>query len=260
MASLEPMNLSGKNYLITGAASGIGLATARLLKRHGATLVLWDYNADALGNAAQELQCYSKVVDVAQSNAVQAGLTEAISQVGKLDGVIHSAGILRTGPFESLDIATHQRTIEVDLFGAVAVAYASLPYLKQSRGSLIFLGSGSAFWGTAEFNSYGAAKAGVLNLAQALRTELARTGVHIGVVNPLFVSSPMLDETNRQAKYIRRFGIVHTPEQVAAAILTGMEKRRFMIWPSPVLKTRGMYWATRHLHFIAPSIIRLLWR
>ncbi len=254
------MNLSGKNYLITGAASGIGLATARLLKQHGANLVLWDFNAEALENAVQELQGHSKVVDVAQADAVQAGFTEAIAQVGKLDGVIHSAGILRTGPFQSLDVPTHRRTIEVDLFGAVAVAYAALPHLKQSRGSLIFLGSGSAFWGTAEFNSYGAAKAGVLNLAQALRTELASSGVHIGVVNPLFVGSPMLDEANRQAKYIRRFGIVHTPEQVAEAILTGMEKRRFMIWPNPVLKTRGLYWATRHLHFIAPSIMRLLWR
>ncbi|MCQ3929251.1 MAG: short-chain dehydrogenase [Chloroflexi bacterium] len=254
------INFSGKNYLITGAASGIGLATARLLKQHGAVLVLWDFNAGALEQTAQELQCHFKVVDVAQPDAVQAGFAEAISQVGRLDGVIHSAGILRTGPFESLDIDTHRRTIEIDLFGAVAVAYAALPYLKQSHGSLIFLGSGSAFWGTAEFNSYGAAKAGVLNLAQALRTELAGTGVHVGVVNPLFVGSPMLDETNRQAKYIRRFGIVHTPEQVAEAILKGLDKRRFMIWPSPILKTRGMYWATRHLHFAAPLLMRLLWR
>lgn len=259
MAKTSTVN--GKGFIITGAASGIGLATARLLKQYDAKLALWDFNADALQNAADELGAsHHQVIDISQAEQVKNAFAEAATQFGKIDGVIHSAGILRTGSFESLDIETHRRTIEIDLFGAVAVAHAALPYLKQSQGSLIFLGSGSAFWGTAEFNSYGAAKAGVVNLAQALRTELAATGVHVGLVSPLFVASPMLNETNRQARYIKKFGIVHTPEQVAEAIITGLVHRRAMIWPTPAWKPHTMYWATHHLHFIAPFLMRKFWR
>jgi short-subunit dehydrogenase len=120
------------------------------------------------------------------------------------------------------------------------------------------MGSGSSYYGTPEFNTYGAAKAGVLNLAQALRIEVENSGVHVAVVNPLFVKSPMLDERNRRARYVRRFGMTHTPEQVARSIVRGIERRQFLIFPS--LRPRINYLLTRQLHWLAHPIMRFFWR
>ncbi len=77
------------------------------------------------------------------------------------------------------------------------------------------MGSTSAFYGPPEFASYGTTKAGVLSLAQALRIELDGTGISIGVCNPLFVGSPMLDDANRKARTFQRQGVTNTPEEVA---------------------------------------------
>jgi short-subunit dehydrogenase len=215
-------SFTDQGFIITGAASGIGLATARLLKERGVRLVLWDRDADALQLVAPELHAYSVVVDITQIEQVQQAMTQTIQHVGAIHGLIHSAGVLHTGLFEQLSVDQHRRILEVNLFGTVLVAYAALPYIKQTCGSLILLGSASAFHGTPEFASYGATKAAILNLAQALRIELANSGMHIGVVNPLFVESPMLDDRNRQARLCQRFGVFHTADEVAHAIIRGV--------------------------------------
>lgn len=252
---MNPNNkpFAGRGFLITGAASGIGLSTARLLKSGGAQLALWDNNETALNRIGEELGAFVAAVDISQPAQVQSALTVVVGQLGAISGVIHSAGILRIGNFENTDLETHRRTININLFGTVAVAHAVIPYLKLTRGALMLLCSVSAFYGVPEYASYSASKAGVLGLAQALRNELAGTGIHIGVVCPHSVNSPMLDEANRKSRVIQKFGIPQTPEQIAEAIVRSIKQRQYMVIPG--FQARLIFWLTRVLR---PSIAEKL--
>jgi NAD(P)-dependent dehydrogenase (short-subunit alcohol dehydrogenase family) len=249
----------GRGFLITGGASGIGLASARLLKVRGARLVLWDQNAAALEQAASELNAHHATVDITRPEKVLPAMDDATRYLGALDGVLHSAGILRTGLFEEVDVETHRRTLEVNLFGTLLMAHAALPYLRASHGSLILMCSVAAFHGPPEYSSYGASKAGVLTFAQALRVELAGTGVHVGVVSPNSVNTPMLDAHNRQSRFNRRLGIPHTADDVAKVILAGIAQRRFMIWPSQ--QPRLIFWLSRVLNPpLSHAVMLRVWR
>lgn len=245
--------LKNHHFLITGGASGIGLATARMLQQHGATLTLWDVNATAVAQVAQELQVTSSVVDITQPPEIKS----ALASLDKLDGVIHCAGILHSGMFETLDLEKQRRIIEVNFFGTVAVIQAVLPLLKKSRGSLILAGSVAAFGGSPEEATYGASKAAVLSLAQTLRVELDGTGVHIGVFCPHFVDTPMVQQ-NPDVKLYQLIGNKHTADDVAQAIVRGIRKRHFMIFPS--LEVQGAWWLSRYGHGLVFPIVRRSWQ
>jgi short-subunit dehydrogenase len=253
-----PNSLSNHNFIITGGASGIGLATARILKQHGASLAVWDVNAGALHKVAGELAACVANVDITQPERVSAAMQETAAQMGTIHGVVHSAGIMHTGVLDQIPIEAHRRLVEVNLFGSIAIAHAAIPHLRVARGSLVFMASTAGYFGTPEFNTYGATKAGVVNLGQALRIELAGTGVHIGVVCPFFASTPMLDTDNQNARLFRRFGMKHRPEDVARAIVRGIERRSFMIWPT--FETRFLFWLSRYTSFVGYPVMRMLWR
>lgn len=245
-----------RNFLITGGASGIGLATAHLLKEKGAQLSLWDLNERALGDVAAKLAAHTAVVDVTQSGQVVSTLDELMAEFGMLHGLIHCAGVLQSGLFTETSLDQHRRMVEVNLFGSMQVAYAIIPYLKETRGSLILLGSTSAFYGLPEYASYGASKAGLLSFAQALRLELEPTGVHVGVVSPLFVDTPMIEA--EESRFFKRFGPTHTAEEVANLILKGISRRRFMIWPG--LQPAFFYWLSHVAYPFSHALTKWLWR
>lgn len=249
-----------KTFVITGAASGIGLATARLLKLEGAHVTLWDVNADGLAAAGAALNAPTAQVDVTDPAAVR-GAFETVVGAGRLDGVVHSAGILRTGLFEATPIEQHRRTVEVNLFGSLNVAHAALPYLKAAHGSLVLLGSTAAFYGTPEVLSYSTTKAGVLSLAQGLRVELVGTEVHVGVVCPLGVDSPMLSGENRSVWYVTtKSPLVNMwqPEQVARVIVDGIHARKFLIFPG--WRAQLVYTLSRYAAWAGHRVMLRSWR
>jgi 3-dehydrosphinganine reductase len=254
--------LSDKNFIITGAASGMGLAIARLLRQRGAQVVLWDRDAAALQVIATELASSSSVVDVTQVDQITQALQAAVALFGgRLDGVIHAAGILHAGEFEAVALADHQRTIQVNLIGSLNVAYAVLPHLKLSQGSLLLFASVSAFYGAPEYTSYSAAKAAILSLAQALRMEYQEHGVHIGVVCPLFVSTPMLQGYNGATRLIRSqspFFNTRTAEAVAPVVVAGLQRRQFMIFPG--WRTRLLYLMSRYADALMYPISRITYQ
>lgn len=256
-----PDTFAGQGYIVTGAASGIGLATAQALKARGARLALWDRDDSALAAAAERLAASACVVDVADNAAVQAALRESAAHLGSVQGVIHAAGILRAGAFEAVSLEAHRQTIEINLIGTLNVAYATLPYLKAGRGSLTLIASTAALAGPPEYAAYGASKAGVLNLAQALRIELASDGVHIGVVCPLFVQTPMLAGYNGHTSLIRSRSWlfdIWTPEAVAEVILQAIERRRFLIWPG--WRPRLIFWLSRYASFLSYPLTMFTYR
>lgn len=252
--------MNGHTYLITGGASGIGLATARTLAAQGAKLALWDRDAAALETAARELSAIACVVDVTDEAAVAAALRDTLSASGgSLNGVIHSAGVLRTGRFETVEPSAYRRMVEINLFGTINIAHAAFAALKAARGSLILLGSVSSYYGGAEFSVYGATKAAVLNLGQSLRIEWAEYGIHVGVVSPHFTETPMLAEARRTPLVGLRspFTEVCTPEQIATAIVRGIEQRAFMIYPS--WRSALIFHVSRYADAIAGRLMAQAW-
>lgn len=239
---------SNQPFIVTGAASGIGLATARLLAARGAKLALWDRNGDALEAVADELQAvHFRACDVSMTDSLERAFTQALDRLGGLRGVVHCAGIMHTGIFGSVELRRHHDIVTINLLGTINMAHLVLPELLKSRGSLIMTGSASAFYGAPEFNTYGATKAAILSLAQAMKIEYASRGVHIGIVNPSFINTPLLQSNQSTARLISSKSPlinIDTPEAVAKAIVAGIEHRRFMIWVG--LRPRLIYWMSRY--------------
>lgn len=248
------VNRSNQQFLVTGGASGIGLATARLLQTQGARVWVWDVNPAGLSAISAEFNGRVAQVDITQPEQI----AQALGQIeGALQGVIHSAGVLATGLFQEIPLARQTAVIQVNLIGTLNIAHAVLPRLAQTFGSLILLSSTSAFYGPPEYAVYGATKAGVLNMAQALRLEVEKEGIHIGVVVPSFVDTPMNAAHNPGRKLYQRLGIAHTAEDVAQAIGRGLEKRPFYIWPS--WQPHFIAFINHVFHPLAPFIMRWLW-
>jgi short-subunit dehydrogenase len=250
-----------QGFIVTGAASGMGLATSRLLRQRGARLALWDRSADALTQAAAELDALACPVEISDPAQVEQSASASLAHLGRLNGVVHAAGILRAGEFSQVDLAEHLRVMQVNLLGTVTAAYALLPYLRQTAGSLVMIASVSAFSGSPEYATYGAAKAGVLSFAEALRIEERRSRVHIGVVFPLFVATPMLSGYNGQTRMIRSRSIffdTQPPEAIAPFILNGIARQQFMIFPG--WRTRLLFLMSRYTQAAVYPITLMTYR
>jgi NAD(P)-dependent dehydrogenase (short-subunit alcohol dehydrogenase family) len=247
-----------KRFVVTGGASGIGFATAAGLIARGAQVEIWDVDAAALADAAEKLRATPVCIDICDATALDHAFGRAAAE--RIDGVVHCAAILRTGMFEGMPSHEHLAIVTVNLGGTALLAYTALPYLRKSRGSLILLGSVSAFIASPEFATYAASKAGIYSLAQTLQIEVSGSGVHIGIANPLFVNSPMLTERVRSTGSFRAkspFLRVYTPEQVAQSILRGIERREFMIWTGA--RPRLIYAISRYGAWFAQRLVRRTW-
>jgi short-subunit dehydrogenase len=238
--------------IITGAASGIGLATAHLLHSKGEELILWDYSESIKEQAALMNLDYA-IVDVRDSNVVKA----AMEQAGSIDALIHCAGIAHVGLFEEISIEKQQQTVMVNLIGTLNIAHAALHPLKQSKGSLILLASSSSYFGPPEFASYGATKAAIVRFAEAIRLEWEKYGIHVGVISPHFVTTPMLDESRKSAMFDGA-NFSNTPEEIAREIARMLETRKAFVVPNAMNKLN--YFLSRHIPELGPTVVRLIWQ
>jgi len=192
--SFRGPRLSGRRIVITGAASGIGRATAKLFMEEGATVLLLDRNRagleDALGGRAGAV----REVDLADAAAVQRAVTACTEQVGGIDGVINAAGIMLTGPTSEMTIDTWQRTINVNLSGSFYVVKACLPWLQQAESATIVnIASGAGLLPNAPgMTAYAASKGGVIAMTKALAADLAPK-IRVNCVCPGMVDTPMAD-------------------------------------------------------------------
>lgn len=246
-----------RRILVTGAASGIGLATAQQLAARGDRLFLLDAAGDALAQVAASLHAAYAVVDITEPEAVQAAVTAALAALGGLDGVIHCAGVLYSGLYMALPLQQQRRMMDVNLFGTLVVLRAVTPALQATRGALLLTGSVASFYGAPEEAMYGATKAGVLSLAEAARLELDGSGVHVGVICPHFAATPMVAQ-NPDVRLYRLMGVQHTAEAVAQAIVRGLDQRSWMIAPPP--SARLVWWLYHYAHWLIFPLLRRSWR
>lgn len=210
----QALQLSGKRVLVTGAASGIGLETARLLAREGAVLVLMDRDLQALDAVANQLGAAARIGgDVTRQADCEAMVDISRSAVGGLDGLVHSAGVSdRVAPALELDIDDWQRIVDVTLRGTfLACRAAARIMIEQKSGSIVTMSSIRGLIGSPRRHAYGPAKAAVSMMAKTLACEWSLGGVRINAVAPGFIRTPMTDRLIEEGKIDEKLIADRTP-------------------------------------------------
>jgi NADP-dependent 3-hydroxy acid dehydrogenase YdfG len=206
---------------ITGAASGIGRATATLFAQRGWFVGLADIDDAALASLARELgadNCWTCRLDVTQEQQWQHALAGFVEYAGRLDLLVNNAGILISGPFTANPLARHHTLVDVNLKGVLNGCHVAKPYLLRTPGSrVINLSSASAEYGQAALATYSATKFAVRGLTEALNVEWQADGIRVMDVMPLFVRTAMVD--GMDAASVRRLGVRLTPDDVARVVL-----------------------------------------
>lgn len=210
-----------KTALVTGAASGIGLAVARRLADSGARVALLDV-VDASEWAA-EMSGTSYEVDLADRELTARTVGQAGADLGGLDMVVNCAGWDRAMLFVDTNPEFWVRVIDVNLLGPIAVTHAALAHLRDG-GAIVNVASDAGRVGSSGEVVYSGAKGGVIAFTKALAREVARRGIRVNAVAPGPTDTPFLasfDESGKLAEAMTRqtpLGKLATPEDVAAAV------------------------------------------
>lgn len=187
-------DIKGKVVLLTGASEGIGRALAKVLAREGARLLLTARNQERLQSLLQELpaECEAKIhaTDLALPLECQELVEVCLTRFGRLDIVIHNAGMTMWTRFDELeDLSVLERVMRVNYFGPVYLTKAALPHLKASRGQLVAVASVAGLTGVPTRSGYAASKHALMGFFDSLRIELMDEGVAVTQICPDFVVS-----------------------------------------------------------------------
>jgi NAD(P)-dependent dehydrogenase (short-subunit alcohol dehydrogenase family) len=249
-----------RTALITGAARGIGLATAELLGRRGAKVVVTDVSGEGLlaaeaRLAAAGIETLALPADVSSPEDCRAVAQKTLERFGRLDILVNNAGISMVARFDECAAEPCRKLLEVNLLGSVYMSLAALPALKSARGHLVFVASVSGIRAIPYGSLYSASKAALRNLAESLRLELAPDGVHVGCICPGFTSSDPAKTVMRGDGSPRPIARPphDTPEGVARGIARLIERRRRELVLTPLGKLTAV------LQRLSPALLdRLL--
>ncbi len=237
-------NFAGAVAVVTGGASGIGLATARALHARGAHVVLADINSQGLQQAEEQIRqqnseapggILSITTDVTEEVQVQAVMNQAVETWGRIDLVMTSAGIGRGGPIDTFSASEMQTIMNINFMGTYHSVRAALPTMRQQgAGHFVFLSSVAGKIGTPFLSAYCATKWAIRGFSSALRAELHGTGIGITTVYPAWVDTPMVHQEDDTMPHLN-IQILLTPDQVAAEILQAVEedRRDLTLAPNP---------------------------
>lgn len=217
-------DLTGTTALVTGGASGIGLAIVETFVAAGARVVAADLDADGLADLAERLGVRTIVLDVTDEDRVEAAVASVDEESGGIQVLVNAAGVLSQAPLEELTTADWARVIAIDLTGVFLVMRAvGRRMLRDGHGRIINLASQLAIKGGSEVAHYAAAKAGVIALTKSAAIEWSGRGVLVNAIAPGPIVSPMTDRMTQQWRTdkaselpIGRFGV---PAEVAPTAL-----------------------------------------
>jgi NAD(P)-dependent dehydrogenase (short-subunit alcohol dehydrogenase family) len=219
-----------KVVLITGAASGIGRATAERLAEEGARLFLLDVQGEGLEETAKRArergaEVATRRCDVSEPEAVESCVAECADRFGRLDVLCNVAGILRFGHTHEFPLAEWQRILAVNLTGTFLACRAALPHLLAARGNIVNTGSTAGLAGHPWTAAYSASKGGVHALTAGLAIEYGKQGLRANAVCPGSIDTPITGEfrlpEGANPKLLQRIMALDRPrgpETVASAI------------------------------------------
>jgi NAD(P)-dependent dehydrogenase (short-subunit alcohol dehydrogenase family) len=247
-------DLRGKRCFITGAAGGIGRATALGAARRGADLYLTDRAAEGLEETAEVVRAaggrvtYTHAADIADHAAVTAMAEEIHAAHGSMDVVMNVAGISIWGAIDRLDHDHWRRAVEIDLMGPISVLESFVPAMIEAGhgGHVVNVSSAAGLLGLPWHAPYSAAKFGLRGVSEVLRFDLRPHDIGVSLVCPGGVKTPLVgtveivgvDADNPRLRKLKsRFERrAVSPEHVAEKILTGVEKNRYLVFTSPDIR------------------------
>ncbi|MFN3415229.1 MAG: 3-oxoacyl-ACP reductase FabG [Caldimonas sp.] len=192
------MRLQDKTAIVTGAAQGIGLATALKFAREGARVMVCDIRREAVDAAvarcrALGAQAEGQVVDVTSREQVQAMADATLSRFGRIDVLVNNAGITQDARLQKMTLEQFDRVIDVNLRGVFHCAQAVLPaMLEQGAGVILNASSVVGIYGNYGQTNYAASKFGVIGFTKTWSRELGPKGIRVNAVAPGFIETPIL--------------------------------------------------------------------
>ncbi|MEV0546205.1 SDR family oxidoreductase [Nocardia salmonicida] len=255
----------GKTCLITGAASGLGRATAFAAAAKGASLVLTDITADALATTAEELRATGATVhlahaaDVSDHSAVVGLAAHTFEAVSHVDIVMNVAGIATWGTVDKLTPQQWRRTVDINLMGPIHVIEEFVrPMIGAGRGGhLVNVSSAAGIFGLPWHAPYSATKFGLRGISEVLRFDLRRHKIGVSLVCPGAMATPMADTIDiagvdrDNAALQKAIGLFMrhavTPDQAATAVVKGVERNRYWVYTSRDIQFA--HWGQRYFPY-----------
>ena len=251
--------LNSKVVVITGASSGIGEAMAKLYAQMGAKVVLGARSEEKLKQLTEQIisaggQATYSVTDVTVAEECKRLIDKAVDTFGGIDVLICNAGISMRAIFDDVDLSVLHRLMDVNFWGTVYCSKYALPYLQQSKGSLVGISSVAGLHGLPGRTGYSASKYAMTGLLETIRIENLKKGLHVMVACPGFTASnvrfsALVADGSQQGSTPREEGKMMTAEQVARIVARGIAKRKRLC----LMEAEG-----RATHFVMKFAPRLL--
>lgn len=221
--------MTRKTIFITGAAAGIGRACAQRFHDEGWFVGLYDIDLEACQSLAEQWghdTASAGRLDVTDVAGWDAALADFFTAAGeRLDALFNNAGILRSGPYERVDLEQQHLIVDINVKGVMNGCHRAFEYLNRTPGSrVINMASASAIYGQPDLVTYAATKFAVRGLTEGLDIEWRKHGVRVMDVWPLFVQTGMIDNLDGAAS-VANMGVKLTPDDVAAVVWKAANQR-----------------------------------
>jgi NADP-dependent 3-hydroxy acid dehydrogenase YdfG len=221
---MDVLDLTGKTVIVTGASSGIGAATARLLHAAGAHPVLAARRADRLEALSKELGgALAAVTDVTDRAAIRQLVEMTLDRHGRIDGLVNNAGVSLHGSLDQLDLDEFARVLDLNVISVVAMTQAVLPAMRAQRsGRIVNVSSGTTRMVLPGIGGYAATKSALNMLTAVARKELAGDGIGVSLVLPSITATEFAGGRFQPGQVARPGMVAHSPEYVGHVIVRAL--------------------------------------